>query len=129
MARIIFLILSIFSLNQAYASTLPKVIIESCYDGDTCTTTKGEKIRLACIDTPELKGPKAKPIKAMESKDFLNNLVANKQISLKRITKDRYGRTVGELFKNGINIQKMIVDNGHGKIYKKYSHQCKWTIK
>ena len=129
MARIIFLILSIFSLNQAYASTLPKVIIESCYDGDTCTTTKGEKIRLACIDTPELKGPKAKPIKAMESKDFLNNLVANKQISLKRITKDRYGRTVGELFKNGLNIQKMIVDNGHGKIYRKYSHQCKWTRK
>ena len=127
MARIIFLILSIFSLNQDYSSTLPNVIIKNCYDGDTCTTTKGEKIRLACIDTPELKGPKAKPIKAKESKDFLNNLVANKQISLKRITKDRYGRTVGELFKNGLNIQEMIVENDHGKIYKKYSHQCKWT--
>jgi len=129
MARIFFLLISIFSLNQTFASSLPKVIIKSCYDGDTCTTTKGEKIRLACIDTPELKGPKAKPIKAMKSKDFLNNLVANKQISLKRITKDRYGRTVGEFFKNGLNIQKMIVDNGHGKIYKKYSHQCKWTRK
>ena len=127
MARIIFFIISIFSLNQAYASTLPKVFIKNCYDGDTCTTTKGEKIRLACIDTPELKGPKAKPLKAKESKDFLNNLVANKQISLKRITKDRYGRTVGELFKNGLNIQEMIVENGYGKIYKKYSHQCKWT--
>ena len=127
MARIIFLILSIFSLNQAYSSTLPKVIIKNCYDGDTCTTTKGEKIRLACIDTPELKGPKAKPFEAREYKDFLNNLVANKQISLKRITKDRYGRTVGELFKNGLNIQKMIVEKGHGKIYQKYSHQCKWA--
>ena len=127
MAIIILLILSIFSLNQAYSSTLPKVIIKNCYDGDTCTTTKGEKIRLACIDTPELKGPKAKPLEAKESKDFLNNLVANKQISLKRITKDRYGRTVGELFKNGLNIQKTIVEKGHGKIYKKYSHQCKWA--
>ena len=127
MARIIFLIISIFSLNQAYSSTLPKVIIQNCYDGDTCTTTNGEKIRLACIDTPELRGPRAKPFEAKESKDFLNNLVANKQISLKRITKDRYGRTVGELFKNGLNIQEMIVENGHGKIYKKYSHQCKWT--
>ena len=125
MARILFLLISIFSLNQTYASSLPKVIIKSCYDGDTCTTTKGEKIRLACIDTPELKGPKAKPVEARESKDFLNNLVANKQISLKRITKDRYGRTVGELFKNGLNIQEMIVENDHGKIYKKYSHQCK----
>ena len=108
-------------------ANLNLVKIKNCYDGDTCTTTKGEKIRLACIDTPELKGPKAKPIKAKESKDFLNNLVANKQISLKRITKDRYGRTVGELFKNGLNIQKMIVEKGHGKIYQKYSHQCKWA--
>ena len=70
---------------------------------------------------------KADPQKAIKSRNFLNNLVANKQISLKRITKDRYGRTVGELFKNGLNIQKMIVKKGHGKIYKKYSHQCNWT--
>ena len=127
MARIILLIFSIFTLNQSYASALPKVIIKSCYDGDTCTTTKGEKIRLACIDTPELKGPKAKPIKAKESKTFLNNLVTNQELYLKRITKDRYGRTVGELFKNGLNIQKMIVEKGHGKIYNKYSHQCDWS--
>ena len=127
MARIIFLILLTFSLNQAYASKIQEVIIKNSYDGDTCTTSKGEKIRLACIDTPELKGPKAKPIEAKRSKDFLNNLVANKQISLKRITKDRYGRTVGELFKNGLNIQKMIVEKGYGKTYKKYSHQCEWS--
>ena len=82
---------------------------------------------MACIDTPELRGPKAKPIEAQKSKDFLNNLVTGEQISLKRITKDRYGRTVGELFKNGLNIQKMMVEKGHGKIYEKYSHQCKWT--
>ena len=113
--------------SSATNAKLPTTIIKNCYDGDTCTTTKGEKIRLACIYTPELKGPKAKPLEAKESKDFLNNLVANKQISLKRITKDRYGRTVGELFKNGLNIQKMIVEKGHGKIYQKYSHQCKWA--
>ena len=127
MARIVFFILSTFFLNQAYASILPEVIIESCYDGDTCRTNKGEKIRLACIDTPELRGPKAKPIEAKKSKDFLNNLVASEQISLKRITKDRYGRTVGELFKNGLNVQEMIVEKGYGKIYKKFSHQCEWT--
>jgi len=43
-------------------SYLPKTIIKDCYDGDTCTTINGEKIRLACIDTPELKGKKANPI-------------------------------------------------------------------
>ena len=127
MKRIIILIFSIYSLNQIYASTLPKVVIKNCYDGDTCTTTKGEKIRLACIDTPELKGPRAKPIKAKESKIFLNYLVKNQELYLRKITTDKYGRTVGELFKDGRNVQKMIVDKGHGKIYKKYSHQCEWS--
>ena len=32
------------------------VKISSCYDGDTSRTSTGEKIRLACIDTPELRG-------------------------------------------------------------------------
>ena len=108
-------------------ASLTSVFIKDCYDGDTCTTSKGEKIRLACIDTPELKGWNADPIPAKEARDFVNKLLANQEVSIKRITNDRYGRTVGELFKNGLNIQEMIVENGHGKIYKKYSHQCEWT--
>ena len=39
-----------------------KVFIESCYEGDTCTTTNGEKIRLACIYTPELRDRNSDPI-------------------------------------------------------------------
>ena len=106
---------------------LPTTIIKSCYDGDTCTTIDGEKIRLACIDTPEIKGEKADPIAAKEARDFLNNLISNKKVSIRRITKDRYGRTVGELFKNGINIQELIINKGYGKIYKKYADQCEWS--
>ena len=106
---------------------LPTITIKSCYDGDTCTTIDGEKIRLACIDTPELKGEKASPILAKEARDFLNKLVSNKKVSIRRITHDRYGRTVGELIKNDINIQELLVKKGYGKIYKKYAHQCEWT--
>ena len=108
---------------------LPTTIIKSCYDGDTCTTIDGERIRLACIDTPELKGWKADPITAKEARDFVNNLVANEKVSINRITKDKYGRTVGELFKNGVNIQELIVEKGYGKIYKKYAFQCEWSQK
>ena len=106
---------------------LPTTIIESCYDGDTCTTIDGEKIRLACIDTPEIKGKKADPIPAKEARDFLNNLLSNKKVSIRRITYDRYDRTVGELFINGINVQELIVQKGYGKIYKRYAYQCDWT--
>ena len=31
---------------------LASVAIASCYDGDTCRALGGERIRLACIDTP-----------------------------------------------------------------------------
>ena len=106
---------------------LPTTIIRSCYDGDTCTTIDGEKIRLACIDTPEIKGKKADPIPAKEARDFLNNLLSNKKVSIRRVTKDRYDRTVGELFINGINVQELIVQKGYGKIYKRYAYQCDWT--
>ena len=106
---------------------LPTTIIRDCYDGDTCTTIDGEKIRLACIDTPELKGKKANPIKAKEARDFLNNLLINEEVSIRRITKDRFGRTVAELFNGNINIQKLLVDKGYGQIYRKYSNQCEWS--
>ena len=104
--------------SSATNAKLPTTIVKNCYDGDTCTTIDGERIRLACIDTPEIKGKKADPIPAKEARDFLNTLLVNKKVSINRITKDRYGRTVGELFKNGLNIQKMIVEKGHGKFTK-----------
>ena len=113
-------------LSSETNAELPTTLIKSCYDGDTCTTIDGEKIRLACIDTPELKGKKAEPIAAQEARDFLNNLVSNKKVSIRRITNDRYRRTVSELFINGINVQELIVQKGYGKIYERYADQCDW---
>ena len=131
MKRLLLTLLAALALpfsESAFAS-FPIVFIKDCYDGDTCTTLKGEKIRLACIDTPELKGWKADPIPAKEARDYLNNLVAYKEVSIKRITHDRYGRTVGELFKDEVNIQELIVNKGYGQIYKKYAYQCDWGKK
>ena len=114
------------SCNFLYAKT-EKIIIENCYDGDTCTTTNKEKIRLACIDTPEIRGKKADPEKAKYVRDYLNSLIKGKEITIRRITYDRYGRTVAELYKNKINLQKHLVEIGLAKIYKKYAHQCEWS--
>lgn len=108
-------------------STIDYVTIESCYDGDTCTSNTGEKIRLACIDTPEIRGSRANPESAIAARDFLNSQVAGKEVSIRRITKDRYERTVGELSKNGTNIQKLMVSKGYAKIYEKYSDPCPWA--
>ena len=120
-------VLLIYLLNTK--ATLNMVKIKNCYDGDTCTTESGEKIRLARIDAPEIRGKNADPLKAKASKEFINNLLSNKKVKIKRIDTDRYGRTVAEIFVEGTNIQKLMVQNGFAKIYRKYSFQCDWTYK
>ena len=123
-------ILLVYLLSNLYFSVFAgtqKIFIKSCYDGDTCTSISGEKIRLACIDTPEIRGKRAEPEKALYVRDYLNNLISGKEIKIRRITYDRYGRTVAELYKDKKNLQKHLVDLGLAKVYKKYAHQCKWS--
>ena len=107
-------------------AALASVAIASCYDGDTCTTTTAERIRLACIDTPELVGMRAEPVPAKAARDFLRNLVVGKKVRIRRITEDRYGRTVAELFVGERNVQREMVAAGHAEVYQRYSHQCPW---
>ena len=103
------------------------VVIASCFDGDTCTTTTGERIRLACIDTPELTGKRAQPSTAEAARDYLRGLVVGEAVGIRRITEDRYGRTVAELFLGTTNIQQEMVASGHAEIFWRYSDQCPWT--
>ena len=101
---------------SAPVAALPTVTIKSCYDGDTCTTTTGEKVRLACIDTPELKGENAKPAPAMAAKYHLNGMLMSQKVGIRRITTDRYDRTMAELFINGANVQQSMVASGHAEL-------------
>lgn len=108
-------------------ASLASVVIATCYDGDTCTTTTGERVRLACIDTPELVGIRAEPVPARAARDHLRTLVVGKKVGIRRITKDRYGRTVVELFLGTTNVQQEMDISGHAEIYWRYQNQCSWT--
>ncbi|GIS28664.1 MAG: hypothetical protein CM15mP129_08610 [Chloroflexota bacterium] len=77
-----------------------------------------------------MKGRNANPIPAKSAKNFLNALVANQEVSIKRITKDRYGRTVAELFKNKENFPKnLYLKKGFGGNIQKYSHKMCLGVK
>lgn len=120
-------------LLAAPAWAYPSVTIKTCWDGDTCRTSTGEKIRLACIDTPELTGPRADPVPAKAARDYLRRMVVGKQVGIRRINKDRYGRTVGELFLAGPhitrrNVQREMVTSGHAVVIPKYAKQCPWAL-
>ena len=121
--------INIFRINGKTKEILStgEIIIKDCYDGDTCTSSEGEKIRLACIDAPELKGKRAKPKEALAAKNFLNKIIKGKKVSIRRVTKDKYGRTVAELSFKGENLQQLLVKEGHAEIYKKFSKPCQWA--
>ncbi len=124
------LIAAIAALSLAACSSgasAETVRIKSCYDGDTCTTSTGEKVRLACIDTPELRGRKADPVPAKAARDHLRGMVSGREVTIRRITTERYGRTVAELFVNGTNVQQAMVASGHAEIYWRYADPCPWT--
>ena len=112
--------------KTALGQSSEKVLINSCYDGDTCTSSTGEKIRLACIDTPESWGKRADPVPAQAARDYLRKLVVGRKVNIRRITTDRYGRTVAELFFNSSNVQQQLVASGHASIYWRYADQCPW---
>ena len=121
----LFLLLLLVLASPALAEST--ITIQSCYDGDTCISKTGEKIRLACIDTPELRGSRADPIPAKAARDYLNGLVAGEEVAIRRITKDRYGRTVAEISKADVNIQQRLIEKGLARVYKRYADQCPWS--
>ena len=102
-------------------------MIASCYDVDTCTTTSGERIRPACINPPEPRGKRAEPVPAKAARDHLRDLVVSKKVGIRRITEDRYERTVAELFVGETNVQREMVATGHSEVYQRYAHQYPWT--
>ena len=88
-------------------------------DGDTIRAEiKGKeiKIRLVEIDAPEMNQPFG-----AQSKNFLNRLLYEKDVTLISQGKDRYGRVLGNLFSNELNVNMLMVKFGFAWVYDKYA--------
>lgn len=114
-----------------FTSVAKADVITKVYDGDTVTTASGEKIRLACIDSPEMSNNrhgKKDPIGGPASKKWLSDLILNTDVRVQRITKDFYGRTIARLFlSDGTEINQKAVATKHAVIY--MSKSCEWANK
>ena len=115
-------LLLVVALLAATPARAASVAIRSCHDGDTCWSTSGERIRLACIDAPERgeAGDRA-------ATSAIRQMVEGRQVGIRRITRDRYGRTIGELYVDGNNVGRELVNQGHAWIYGRYAYQCPWA--
>lgn len=94
------------------------------HDGDTIRVRQGQKIervRMACIDAPEL----AQPL-GNESRDYLKSLIAQNgdRVTLKIVDTDRYGRKVAEVFAEGKFLQAEQVKSGMAYVYDRYLNNC-----
>jgi endonuclease YncB( thermonuclease family) len=88
-------------------------------DGDTIRAeAKGKeiKIRLVEIDAPEMNQPFG-----AQSKNFLNSLLYEKDVTLISQGEDRYGRVLGNLFSNELNVNMLMVKFGFAWVYDKYA--------
>ena len=93
--------------------------VTSVYDGDTITCDincgfgiilKKQKIRLHGINTPEIRGEEKD--EGIKSRDFLRNLILEKNIIIETIKGDKkgkYGRWLGIIYLNNMNINKKLV--------------------
>ena len=110
----------ILSLAASGAISGERCALDHCHDGDTCTLIcAGErvKVRLHCIDAPEIGQA---PWGAM-SRDYLKQRApVGAAVELVSVTRDKYGRTVGVLLLDGVNLNLNQVQAGWAAVYPKY---------
>ena len=114
-----FIYLLLLSFNAAYLISYTPLENIRVVDGDTIRAeAKGKeiKIRLVEIDAPEMN----QPFRA-QSKNFLNRLLYEKDVTLIAQGKDRYGRVLGNIFSNELNGNMLMVKFGFAWVYDEYA--------
>jgi endonuclease YncB( thermonuclease family) len=110
-----------FTTQLAYAEILTGRVV-AIADGDTITvldnTNIQHKIRLAGIDAPEKKQPFGNNAKKM-----LSNLVFDKTVDVEWDKKDRYGRLVGKVIIDGVDVNLEQIRYGLAWFYRKYQNE------
>ena len=88
-------------------------------DGDTVKgQVEGKQItiRLVEIDAPEMDQPFG-----LASKNFLIKLTSNERITYTSEGEDRYGRTLGKLYKNKEDLNALMIKSGFAWVYERYA--------
>ncbi len=119
-----------FPLLLSPASALaqsPSATVVSIGDGDTLRIRQSGQtttIRLACIDSPE----RSQTSWGEQSTSRLKQLLPpGKPVQVRKIDRDRYGRTVAELYvgKQSVNLQ--MIKEGQAVVYRQYLKGCAAT--
>ena len=98
-----------------------RAFVRKVYDGDTITVDfdlgfdillKNQKIRLARINTPEVRGEE-RP-EGLRSRDVLREKIS---IKTKKDKKGKYGRWLGEVWIDEVCMNDWLLKEGYAKAY------------
>jgi micrococcal nuclease len=103
-----------------------RAFVRKVYDGDTITVDfdlgfdillKNQKIRLARINTPEVRGEE-RP-EGLRSRDVLREKISNKWVTIKtkKDKKGKYGRWLGEVWIDEVCMNDWLLKEGYAKAY------------
>ncbi len=123
-------VFSVSGLTLMGASSITPITVNGndviVIDGDTIvvkqTLNQPEmRVRLACIDAPELKQSLG-----VESKEFLKTIIKDKTLTIYPIRVDLYGRSIASITRGmgEVTLQHLMVSNGMAYIYKTYKRDC-----
>ncbi len=106
-------LLSMNSLAVSAKDTVLSAQVTHVTDGDSLWLTPDApaapvELRLLGIDAPEICQPWG-----MEAKQALAELVLHKQVTVKTVGRDAYGRTLGTVYLDTLNVNKTMVQEGH----------------
>ncbi|MGL5936779.1 MAG: thermonuclease family protein [Cetobacterium sp.] len=127
MKKLLVLILSLFMMVLSFATTIKGKVIKVA-DGDTITILEenGEntRVRFYGIDAPEKKQEYG-----IKSLDVLKKLIDKKEVEIDVKDKDQYGRIVGIVYYNGMNVNLHMLETGNAWWYKHYSkHDVEFRV-
>lgn len=113
------LLFTAFITPSSFAATLTGKVIR-VLDGDTIEVLVDQqpiRIFLSEIDCPEKKQPFGNA-----AKKYVLEIVAHEIVTVEARNKDRYGRTIGEVFlPDGESLNRLLIRDGYAWHYKKYS--------
>ena len=105
----------------AHAETITGMVV-GVTDGDTITVLDADKvqhkIRLAGIDAPE-----KKQAFGNRSKESLSDMVFDKTVNVETEKRDRYGRQIGKVLVDGLDVNLVQVERGMAWFFRQYQRE------
>ena len=114
--------------QTASSRSVKVTAIRSVYDGDTFRAdvdgldwpdAKGAPIRVAGIDTPEIKGACASEIeRAIDARNETRALLGGaRRIELTNLRYGYYGRIIADVWIDGVSLGTELIRRGHARVY------------